>query len=145
MLATIYRYRSGEIKCRVDMPEEAIRLQTPRGSGLSWVPGHYDAATHVIVKKMPVERSRAPAVTRAQVNTEAARRIETIFPMWRQINILRTGSAAEVEAMSRYIDAVRAASNDIDPVSTDYQDSRHWPIEPAGTSLAVPFGTSLTI
>lgn len=70
---------------------------------------------------------RRPA-TPDDVRGEAARRIEQRYPVHKQLNILRANSAGEQVAMGRWIDAIRAASNAMEPSPPDdYADDRHWP------------------
>ena len=73
--------------------------------------------------------SKADAAGRlvAAIKAEAARRIETCYPLWKQINIAREGGAA-AEEMARFIDAIRAASNalEADPPA-DFTAEQHWP------------------
>ena len=45
------------------------------------------------------------------VKTEASRRIEAVYPLWKQVNILRDGTADEIQAMRVAINAVRNKSD----------------------------------
>lgn len=61
------------------------------------------------------------------VKAEAARRIDTRYPLWRQLNIQRAGGSA---AMDAFIDGVRLASDALEamsPIPPDYQQDYHWP------------------
>lgn len=72
---------------------------------------------------MRIERPILPE----HVKAEASRRIEAHYPVWRQINMLREGGSAAMEA---YIDGVRAASNALEamrPIPPDFAHDRHWP------------------
>lgn len=51
-------------------------------------------------------------VTDADRRAIASRQITTYYPEWRQMNVIRSGSPAEQTAMSTFIDACRAWSND---------------------------------
>jgi len=51
-------------------------------------------------------------------NTQAREKILQFYPVWRQMNVLRSGDSVEVEKMGLFIDVVRAWANDRDrPVS----------------------------
>lgn len=68
-----------------------------------------------------------PAVTAAEVKTEAARRLATTD--WYVIRAAE-GGAAVPEAVTAYRAAVRAASGEIeacDPIPADYADDSYWP------------------
>jgi hypothetical protein len=68
-------------------------------------------------------------VTIEMVRTEARRRIELAYPLWRQINLNREGGEA-ADAMNAFIDGVRAASNALAPddaaIPDDYADNKWW-------------------
>jgi len=70
------------------------------------------------------------APTTWAVKQEARRRIEEPYPTWRQINLQRE-SPVEWVAATAFIDAVRAASNDIEamsPIPHDFASDRYWPV-----------------
>lgn len=74
---------------------------------------------------------RSILITPSLVKQEAQRRIEEAYPLWRQVNIMRDGDTAQIEAMGKGIDAIRAASNKIEemqPIPHDYQAAKYWPI-----------------
>ena len=67
-------------------------------------------------------------VTTSMVKAEANRRIEAVYPLWRQANVLREGGEA-VAAMGTAIDAIRAASDAIEalnPIPADYAADHYW-------------------
>jgi hypothetical protein len=79
----------------------------------------------------PVAVSWTPPVivTADMVKIEARRRIEARYPLWKQVNIRASSDAREVGAMTAYIDAVRARSNEIEamtPLPEDYRDEKWW-------------------
>ena len=48
-----------------------------------------------------------------EVRRRAARlRISEVYPEWRQLNILRSGTRKEIARMGKFLDACRAWSND---------------------------------
>jgi hypothetical protein len=53
--------------------------------------------------------TRAPIVAAARRAAEA--KIEVVYPLYRQLNILRSGKKADSDKMGAFIDAVRAWSN----------------------------------
>lgn len=66
---------------------------------------------------------------RPAVKGEAARRIEERYPLWKQLNITRSGGT-DLEAMTAFIDAVRAASNSLEaakPIPHDFISPNYWP------------------
>lgn len=44
---------------------------------------------------------------------EAARQINTVYPVWKQMNIMREGDPVKIAEMSKFIDDVRAWSNEV--------------------------------
>lgn len=108
------------------MPEDAVRLQTRGKEDLAHLVGWWPSDKYRIERGQPVEIG-PPAPSAAQVRDEAARRINSRYPSWRQLNIMRSGTPGEVGTMGAYIDAVRAASNLLDPPPHDYADDKHWP------------------
>ena len=67
------------------------------------------------------------APTAENVRIEAARRILAEYPEWKQLNLIRKGGAT-LTAMSDRIDAIRAASNLMEPSPpSDYTDDTNWP------------------
>lgn len=133
MQYTLYHRGTGEIVSLVDVPPEALHLQMRgrRQRVLAAIEGHYDAQTTRIVGGVPVPHQAAPVIAPWAVNAEAQRRIESRYPIWRQMNILRSGDAVGIEAMGRFIDAIRAASDVLDAMETvpaDYVDDKYWPI-----------------
>ncbi len=70
-----------------------------------------------------------PAVTPAQVKAEARRRILHRYPLWKQINLMRSGGEA-AEAAFAWIDTMRATATRLenqDPIPEDFVDDRFWP------------------
>lgn len=45
--------------------------------------------------------------------------IAKFYPMWKQINVVRSGNAAEIQKMGAFIDACRNWSNQSDPKLED--------------------------
>lgn len=80
-------------------------------------------------KPVLADRVPTPAQLIAQIRREAARRIELIAPLWRQVNDLHNPSPAATARFAA-IDAVRAASNLIeqDLAATDTPGLRSFPI-----------------
>jgi len=67
------------------------------------------------------------APTAENVRIEAARRILAEYLEWKQLNLIRKGGAT-LTAMSDRIDAIRAASNLMEPSPpSDYTDDTNWP------------------
>lgn len=67
-------------------------------------------------------------VTSDDVKAECQRRIEGTYPIWKQVNVGRSGGA-EAEAMWSAIDHLRTRSNDLEakrPIPPDYRDDKHW-------------------
>lgn len=62
--------------------------------------------------QMTVEELRA--LRSSAVKMEARRRIEAVYPLWKQVNILRDGTADEIQAMRVAINAVRNKSDAIE-------------------------------
>ena len=64
--------------------------------------------------------------TADDVRAEANRRIEAVYPLYKQLNIVRTGNGA-LATMSAFIDAIRVASNAMEASPpADYRDDSHW-------------------
>lgn len=55
------------------------------------------------------------AKQQADINETANKYIVSIYPEWKQLNILRAGTTDEKEAMSNFIDSVRDWSNSANP------------------------------
>lgn len=127
MKITLYEKKTGRITANMDVPDEAVRLQTARQAGLAHVLGCWPSDRYRIERGKPVESVAVPVVYDWQVRGEAERRINSHYPIWKQMNILRSGTPDEQFAMGAYIDAVRAASNRMDPAPMDYADDKHWP------------------
>jgi len=67
-----------------------------------------------------------PTPTETDVKTEAERRILSIYPIWKQINILREGGPATV-TMGDAIDAIRITSDGLCvALPLDYADDVNW-------------------
>lgn len=63
------------------------------------------------------------------IRQEAARRIEAKYPVYKQLNVIRSGGE-ELKTMSAYVDAVRAASNDLEgTLPNDFANAIHWPAD----------------
>lgn len=127
MRITLYEKKTGKITANMDVPNESVRLQTAGRDDLAHVFGWWSSDRYRIEQGKPVESVTVPTVYDWQVREEAARRINSRYPVWKQMNILRVGTPDEVRAMGAYIDAVRAASNALAPPPNDYADDKHWP------------------
>jgi hypothetical protein len=98
----------------------------------------------------PPPAAASPLPTVPDVKAEAARRIETIMPDYKQRNVLAFGLEtmmtygtdpadwpaplqavnAEMQAKWTAIKAIRTKSDKIeamDPIPTDFRDDKHWP------------------
>jgi len=63
----------------------------------------------------------------AMIKAEAGRRIEARYPLFKQVNIDRTGGAPQAE-MAAFIDAVIDASHRLEQsMPADFAADRHWP------------------
>lgn len=75
------------------------------------------------------EASRAPQPPSVdQIKAECGRRIEALYPVWKQINMMRDPNAFAFEF--QWIDRMRGVSDALegmDPRPVDYRDDRHWP------------------
>lgn len=127
MRVTIYDKNTGRITANMDIPSDAVRLQTAGRKELAHIDGWWPSDRYVIIRGQAVEAHFTSPVADWQVRDEASRRISSHYPMWRQLNILRNGTSDEVRTMGEYIDAVRDASNALDPAPQDYTDDKHWP------------------
>lgn len=101
-----------------------------KGAREKVVAGLLDTAKRVDLEALAqgklVLTDRPVRIRPEQVRAEAERRILERYPIWKQMNLIRVGDAA----MGAYIDAVRAASNELeaaDPIPADFRDDRHWP------------------
>lgn len=126
MKATIYQKSSGQVVQLVEMPEDSVRLQTRGRADLAHLAGWWPSDEYRIERGQPVKIGPTLPFS-AQVRDEASRRINSLYPTWKQLNILRTGKIDEVLTMGKYIDAVRTASNRMNPAPHDYTDDKHWP------------------
>lgn len=61
-----------------------------------------------------IDAAKAEA-KQAEINAIASDYITNQYPEWKQLNVLRSGTADEKEAMSNFIDSVRDWSNSDDP------------------------------
>lgn len=126
MKYSLYDIRSGEIVSHLTLPLEALAQNVPEG--FAAIAGHHEGR---VVDGVPRPSPRPPMILAGTIKAEAQRRIEARYPMWRQMNILRAGAAEEIEAMGRFIDAIRGASDVLDAMPTvpaDYVDDKYWPI-----------------
>lgn len=80
-------------------------------------------------KPVLADRVPTPAQLIAQIRREAARRIDAVAPVWRQLNDLRTPTPAAAARFAA-INAIRAASDLIeqDLAATDTTGLRSFPI-----------------
>ncbi len=77
-------------------------------------------------------------VTSSDVKAEAERRITERFPLWRQMNILRDGDAAQAAQMADVIDTIRADSNRIEAlrrIPADFRNDKHWSLPTLATDI----------
>ena len=72
------------------------------------------------VIERPIEEIEAERVL--QIKVKAAELINSKYPDYKQLNILRVGTAEELEAMSLYIDGIRAKSNKAEQYGTKVED-----------------------
>lgn len=64
------------------------------------------------------------------IKAEQARRIVERYPEWRQLNVLRAGTEAEIAAMDAYISGCGLIADELEalnPVPADYADDSRWP------------------
>lgn len=124
---TVYSKVTGEILEHRDWPRgEAMHL----ADNLAATPGHFDSEKFIIrnghaIASTEFAQQLPPIRT---INQEAARRIESIYPIWKQVNILREGDPAAISEMTAYIDAIRETSNRLKP-DDSYLDDHHWPTQ----------------
>jgi hypothetical protein len=75
--------------------------------------------------RLELAKDHVPAV-----KAEAARRIEERYPLWKQLNAIRSGGTG-LATMTAFIDAIRAASNSLEamkPIPHDFAADHHWPL-----------------
>lgn len=63
----------------------------------------------------PISASAAAIMQEEYYRNMAKARIEAVYPLFKQLNILRVGSADEKGKMGKYIDAIRSWSNSEQP------------------------------
>lgn len=63
----------------------------------------------------PISTSAVAIMQSEYYRNLAKARIEAVYPLFKQMNVLRAGSAAEKDKMGKYIDAIRSWSNDAQP------------------------------
>lgn len=71
-----------------------------------------------LVRPTPVKLAQRRTNAMMQVKAEAARRIEVIAPIWRQLNALRSAAGAGDPIFAR-IDAIRAAGDALEVAIAD--------------------------
>ncbi|MCS3806682.1 hypothetical protein HNO92_004291 [Chromobacterium alkanivorans] len=69
----------------------------------------------------PISASAAAIMQEEYYRNLAKARIEAVYPLFKQINILRSGSAAEKDKMGKYIDAIRSWSNGDNPALAELE------------------------
>ncbi len=124
MKYSLYDIQSGEIVSHLTLPPATLAQNVPEG--FATIAGHHEGR---VVDGSPEPFSR-PMILAGSIKAEAQRRIEARYPTWRQMNILRAGNEDEIEAMGRFIDAIRAASDVLDAMEAvpgNYADDHHWP------------------
>ncbi|MGW8202637.1 hypothetical protein ACWGM0_08815 [Sphingomonas bisphenolicum] len=125
------------------IPADAVKISGARhaellaaqADGAAIVAGH-DGRPKIQRAKPTIDERRAAAIR--HVKREAARRIEAVAPVWRQLNDQRAPSA-QGEARFAAIDALRAASDHIEAAilaagaaDLDALDIAHhpfWPVD----------------
>lgn len=60
---------------------------------------------------------------KSEINEFAQNHIHKYYPAWKQSNILREGSTAEISKMGAFIDAVREWSNQENPAADPFDGS----------------------
>jgi hypothetical protein len=106
-------------------------LQAQAGPGEAVIEGRINDLTHRVTFDAfgpRVVRRPAPNRTVEDVRSEAGRRIEARYPVWRQLNAMAEGGEPVVK-MRAFIDALRAASNRIErmtPIPFDFTDDKYW-------------------
>lgn len=127
-------------ECAANVTEDGS--DTPDGS-LSYVLGWWENADSLWVDydgNVVARNSKSPPLvkpepyrdppTLADIKAEAARRIETKYPIWKQLNFLSEAGGDALSEMTAYISAVRTASNELEkksPIPTNFQDPEFWP------------------
>jgi hypothetical protein len=107
----------------------------PDHRGETW----YDPYDLVVVSELgnPADKGwrREPIdlpPSKQTINAEAETRIVSIYPGYKQLNIMREGGAA-LALMSAYIDGVRASANQLEQtLPVDYRNDRWWPVIETG-------------
>lgn len=120
---TAFEYADGLPADGVEITaDQHVRLLVGAAAGRSIRPGKGGK---------PVLADRVPTAAQliAQIRREAARRIDAVAPVWRQLNDLRSPSPAAATRFAA-IDAIRAASNLIeqDLAATDTPGLSSFPI-----------------
>ena len=91
-------------------------------SGLTWVkyegdeevrPGYQWKKNRIVQPKVEISEE--------QLRLAARKHITDVYPVWRQLNILREGDQKEIEKMGRFIDATRTWSNNLKAKIDDLQ------------------------
>lgn len=100
------------------LPDDAYAISSDRHAALleaqsngATIVGGKQGAPRILRHRQTLEQARA-AATRT-VKREAARRIEAVSPIWRQMNDQRLQTSDGVARFAA-IDAIRTASNDIE-------------------------------
>ncbi|MBS4097818.1 MAG: hypothetical protein KGZ83_13385 [Sulfuricella sp.] len=58
---------------------------------------------------------------KAEIRRQCADKINSAYPVWKQINVMRIGTVEERDTMNAYIDACRAWSNGPTPLVAELQ------------------------
>lgn len=69
----------------------------------------------------------SPLPTKNDINAEAKRRIRAIYPEYKQMNVLMSGTDEEKQGMREFIEHIRKKSNLlVEKPVPDYTDDKHW-------------------
>ncbi len=84
-------------------------------------------ASHNVVPAKIAAAYVPPTPTAGMVKKEAQRRIELLWPMYKQLNTMRRGTPEEVNLMGAEIDVLRQKSRALEEtLPPDYQHDKHW-------------------
>lgn len=68
-----------------------------------------------------------PVPTIGSIKLEASRRIEELWPVWKQVNVMRAGDQEAINLMGAQIDAIRQKSRALETLlPPDYRDQKYW-------------------
>jgi hypothetical protein len=92
-------------------------------SELTWVKyeGDDDVAPGCLWKENKIVKPKLE-MNEEQLQAAARLHITDVYPVWKQLNIMRSGDQKEIDKMGRFIDAVRKWSNDPKAKMTDLKN-----------------------